>query len=119
PYADGEYAYKCKGCGHIADTATGDYTAALMTAMTAAIKAAPENGTVKMDCGYYVSLNSVVAAAHDARPDVTTIFTFIYRGDTYELTIPAGVALVPSLNEEGWAGFMHIKNIAGVTIVKK
>ncbi|MBR4542759.1 MAG: hypothetical protein IKO53_00975 [Lachnospiraceae bacterium] len=119
PYADGEYAYKCKGCGHIADTATGDYTAALMTAMTAAIKAAPENGTVKMDCGYYVSLNSVVAAAHDARPDVTTIFTFIYRGDTYELTIPAGVALVPSLNEEGWAGFMHIRNIEGVTIVKK
>ncbi len=119
PYADGEYAYKCKGCGHIADTATGDYTAALMTAMTAAIKAAPENGTVKMDCGYYVSLNSVVAAAHDARPDVTTIFTFIYRGDTYEITIPAGVTLVPALNEEGWAGFMHIKNIEGVTIVKK
>ena len=119
PYADGEYAYKCKGCGHIADTATGDYTATLMTAMTAAIKAAPENGTVKMDCGYYVSLNSVVAAAHDARPDVTTIFTFLYRGDTYELTIPAGVTLVPTLNEEGWAGFMHIRNIEGVTIEKK
>lgn len=118
-YTNGEYVYRCKICGNVIETETTDYTAALMNAMKKAIEAAPANGTVKMDCGYYVSLNSVVAAAHDARPDVTTIFTFIYRGDTYEITIPAGVAIVPSLNEEGWAGFMHIKNIAGVTIVKK
>ena len=80
---------------------------------------APENGTVKMDCGNYVSLNSSVAAAHDARPDVAAVFTFRYRGDAYEITIPAGVVIVPSLNEEGRAGFMCIKNINGVSIVKK
>ena len=118
-YTNGEYVYRCKICGNVIETETTDYTAALMNAMKAAIEAAPANGTVKMDCGYYVSLNSVVAAAHDARPDVTTIFTFIYRGDTYEITIPAGVAIVPSLNAEGWAGFMCIKDIDGVTIVKK
>ena len=114
-YENGVYVYRCKGCGHVADTASADGTAALMNAMKKAIETAPENGTVRLDCGYYMSLNRAVAEAHDLRPDVTVIFTFLDKGVRKELTIPAGVALVPVLNEYGWAGFRCICTQPGVT----
>lgn len=117
-YENGVYVYRCKGCGHEADSSEKDCTAALMNAMKKAIETAPENGTVRLDCGYYMSLNRAVAEAHDLRSDVTVVFTFLDGGVRKELTIPAGAALVPMLNEYGWAGFRciasHIE--AGVTL---
>lgn len=112
PYENGEYVYRCKGCGHVADRKNADGTAALTNAMQNAIAAAPENGTVRLDCGYYMSINKTFAEAHDLRPDVTVVFIFLDKGVRKELTIPAGVKLVPMLNEDGWAGF---KCIAGYT----
>ncbi len=117
-YENGVYVYRCKGCGHEADSSEKDCTAALMNAMKKAIETAPENGTVRLDCGYYMSLNRAVAEAHDLRSDVTVVFTFLDGGVRKELTIPAGAALVPMLNDYGWAGFRciasHIE--AGVTL---
>ncbi len=118
PYEDGEYEYRCKGCGHVADTAKADGTAALMSAMKKTIETAPENGTVRLDCGYYMSLNHAVAEAHDLRTDVTVIFTFLDKGVRKELTIPAGTLLVPMLNEYGWAGFLFIGCQTGVTLTE-
>ncbi len=96
----------------MADRKNADGTAALTNAMQNAIAAAPENGTVRLDCGYYMSINNAFAEAHDLRLDVTVVFIFLDKGVRKELTIPAGVKLVPMLNEDGWAGF---KCIAGYT----
>ena len=120
PYENGEYVYRCKECGHVADRAGADGTVVLMNAMKSAIETAPENGTVRLDCGYYMSLNEAVAKAHDLRPDVTVIFTFLDKGVRKELVIPAGTQLVPMLNEYGWVGFRCIAThtAEGVTLTE-
>ena len=120
PYENGEYVYRCKECGHVADRAGADGTVVLMNAMKSAIETAPENGTVRLDCGYYMSLNEAVAKAHDLRPDVTVIFTFLDKGVRKELVIPAGTQFVPMLNEYGWVGFRCIAThtAEGVTLTE-
>ncbi len=112
-YENGEMVYQCS-CGHIASRADIEASSKLVTDGIRSFSATAQGGTVKMDFGYYFSINKAFALAHDARADVTTIITYYYQGKHYEMTIPAGFNLLQTINEKGWAGFKFIGSFPGV-----
>ncbi len=112
-YENGEMVYQCS-CGHIASRADIEASSRLVTDGIRSFSGTAQNGTVKMDFGYYFSINKAFALAHDARADVTTIITYYYMGKHYEMTIPAGFNLLQTIDEKGWAGFKFIGSFPGV-----
>ncbi len=112
-YENGEMVYQCS-CGHIAARADIEASSKLVTDGIRSFSATAQGGTVKLDFGYYFSINKAFALAHDARADVTTIITYYYQGKHYEMTIPAGFNLLQTIDEKGWAGFRYIGSFPGI-----
>ncbi len=115
-YRLGVECYRCEQCGLVKDSRSIDYTANILKTIRNTVAAAPQNGAVTIQTGGYISLDKVTAEALQIRNDVTVTFSFVYRKQKYEMTVPAGFDWVSTLNQEGWTGFLYIGSFPGVVV---
>lgn len=59
----------------------------------------------------WISFHQSVLEAIAQRPDVTVIIWYQYQGEMHEVTIPAGADVCPLADENGFCGFLYLKQI--------
>lgn len=66
---------------------------------------------VVIDTKLWVSFNRTVFEAMRSRPDVTVTVNYMYEGNSYVLTIPAGTDVDLLMDENGFGGFRYIEKV--------
>lgn len=61
----------------------------------------------------YTAFPSYVIEALDQRPDVTLVVKWVYEGQDFSFTIPAGTDVMKVLDENGFAGFLYLQGLFG------
>lgn len=87
---DGEASYICYGCGHVAAKQPVTRWQWFMKQYRGLVKNAEQNATVTFEADDMPCISDYMLGLNADRSDVTVIIHFIYKGVSYELTIPAG-----------------------------
>lgn len=72
------------------------------------ISSAASGSTVTIDATSFTSLPASIVAALMMRPDVTFVFTYMFNGVKYTVTIPAGTDLAGFTNASGGIDFASL-----------
>ena len=115
-YRLGLELYRCEECGKVLDERTIDNMRNVFKEIRNKVNNAPQNGTVKVDTGSYISLNGNMVDTLKNRSDVTINFVFTYKEQKYDMVIPAGFNWDYTQNSSGWVGFMYLGSFPGVTL---
>lgn len=83
------------------------------------IASVPQNGTLKIDMGNWISFNKKTFELLSKRSDVAITITYKYNGQTYKVTIPAGYPIMDLLDENGYCGCLYLNSIFGSELVTK
>lgn len=83
------------------------------------ITSVPQNGTLKIDMGNWISFNKKTFELLSKRSDVAITITYKYNGQTYKVTIPAGYPIMDLLDENGYCGCLYLNSIFGSELVTK
>ena len=81
------------------------------------ITSVPQNGTLKIDMGNWISFNKKTFELLSKRSDVAITITYKYKGQTYRVTIPAGYPIMDLLDENGYCGCLYLNSIFGSELV--
>jgi hypothetical protein len=117
--AEGTVNYMCTECGKIWYFRPIEAYYAFQGDLARRIELAPEYGTVNVKTSHFISFNKQVMQALAARPDVSVKVSFLeqeYKGNRVSFTIPAGVDSMALLDENGYAGFLYLGGIYGLTL---
>jgi len=77
----------------------------------------PQNGTLNIDMGNWISFNKKTFEAFSKRSDVDIVIEYYYQGQKYSLTIPAGYPIMNLLDENGYCGCLYLNSIFGSKLV--
>ena len=83
------------------------------------IASVPQNGTLKIDMGNWISFNKKTFELLSKRSDVAITITYKYKGQPYRVTIPAGYPIMDLLDENGYCGCLYLNSIFGSELVTK
>lgn len=113
---DGIEEYRCS-CGDVQARSVLPAYMVFVKGLYGAIKDAPQNGTATFDSGQLCTISDYVIRKLAERPDVTTVITFEYQNQKYQMTIPAGVDYTSLLADEDYFyGYFYFANTVGATV---
>ncbi len=115
PDSDGEMIYACSKCGEVSQRIPITGYVAFNKEIADKIKAALPGSEVRVSTDKWISLYSVALDGLTARPDVRLVIDFIYGGKQYEVAVPAGTNAQALKDGNGYAGFLYLGSMFGLT----
>lgn len=112
PGQDGLLAYQCTICGDVVD-----YKEAPNSAFSVFLKETAERikdaGTneVVIDTDRWMSFDGTVLEALESRRDVVVDLHYQYQGQRYSVRIPAGEDVSGLADENGYCGFLYLRQV--------
>lgn len=106
---DAVQMYKCAKCGAVLgyEVVPNSAVATFISETADAIRNAKQTEVV-IDTKIWTCFNRTVFEAMKSRPDVTVTVNYIYKGNPYVLSIPAGTNVDLLMDENGYGGFRYI-----------
>ncbi len=119
-YSDGIEEYRCPDCGYVLYSIPASaYSVFNRNLMTRILKY-PQNGTMTINAGQWISFHRMVIEAMQSRSDLTYEIKYAYNHSPYTLTVPAGTDLSGILQDgDMFAGFLHVAEATKISPVAK
>ena len=116
---DGEECYRCSSCGRTEQKMPIPGAVAYVKDLYGFIKDAAENGLVTYDAKTNTAISDYIIQKMAERRDVTTVISFEYKGEKYQITFSPEADYDALLNdEEQFYGYLGLSGYKGITIEK-
>ena len=116
---DGEECYRCSFCGRTEQKMPIPGAVAYVKDLYGFIKDAAENGLVTYDAKTNTAISDYIIQKMAERRDVTTVISFEYKGEKYQITFSPEADYDALLNdEEQFYGYLGLSGYEGITVEK-
>ena len=116
---DGEECYRCSFCGRTEQKMPIPGAVAYVKDLYGYIKDAAENGLVTYDAKTNTAISDYIIQKLAERRDVTTVISFEYKGEKYQITFSPEADYDALLNdEEQFYGYLGLSGHEGITVEK-
>ena len=116
---DGEECYRCSFCGRTEQKMPIPGAVAYVKDLYGFIKDAAENGLVTYDAKTNTAISDYILHKMAERRDVTTVISFEYKGEKYQITFSPEADYDALLNdEEQFYGYLGLSGHEGITVEK-
>ena len=116
---DGEECYRCSSCGRTEQKMPIPGAVAHVKDFCGFIKDAAENGLVTYDAKTNTAISDYILQKMAERRDVTTVISFEYKGEKYQITFSPEADYDALLNdEEQFYGYLGLSGYKGITVEK-
>ena len=116
---DGEECYRCSFCGSTEQKMPIPGAVAYVKDLYGFIKDAAENGLVTYDAKTNTAISDYILHKMAERRDVTTVISFEYKGEKYQITFSPEADYDALLNdEEQFYGYLGLSGYKGITVEK-
>ena len=116
---DGEECYRCSSCGRTEQKMPIPGAVAYVKDLYGYIKDAAENGLVTYDAKTNTAISDYIIQKMAERRDVTTVISFEYKGEKYQITFSPEADYDALLNdEEQFYGYLGLSGYEGITVEK-
>ena len=116
---DGEECYRCSSCGRTEQKMPIPGAVAYVKDLYGFIKDAAENGLVTYDAKTNTAISDYILQKMAERRDVTTVISFEYKGEKYQITFSPEADYDALLNdEEQFYGYLGLSGHEGITVEK-
>ena len=116
---DGEECYRCSSCGRTEQKMPIPGAVAYVKDLYGFIKDAAENGLVTYDAKTNTAISDYILQKMAERRDVTTVISFEYKGEKYQITFSPEADYDALLNdEEQFYGYLGLSEHKGITVEK-
>ena len=116
---DGEECYRCSSCGRTEQKMPIPGAVAYVKDLYGFIKDAAENGLVTYDAKTNTAISDYILHKMAERRDVTTVISFEYKGEKYQITFSPEADYDALLNdEEQFYGYLGLSGHEGITVEK-
>ena len=116
---DGEECYRCSSCGRTEQKMPIPGAVAYVKDLYGFIKDAAENGLVTYDAKTNTAISDYIIQKMAERRDVTTVISFEYKGEKYQITFSPEADYDALLNdEEQFYGYLGLSGYKGITVEK-
>ena len=116
---DGEECYRCSSCGRTEQKMPIPGAVAYVKDLYGYIKDAAENGLVTYDAKTNTAISDYILQKMAERRDVTTVISFEYKGEKYQITFSPEADYDALLNDkEQFYGYLGLSGYKGITIEK-
>ena len=116
---DGEECYRCSFCGRTEQKMPIPGAVAYVKDLYGFIKDAAENGLVTYDAKTNTAISDYILQKMAERRDVTTVISFEYKGEKYQITFSPEADYDALLNdEEQFYGYLGLSGYKGITVEK-
>ena len=116
---DGEECYRCSFCGRTEQKMPIPGAVAYVKDLCGYIKDAAENGLVTYDAKTNTAISDYILQKMAERRDVTTVISFEYKGEKYQITFSPEADYDALLNdEEQFYGYLGLSGYEGITVEK-
>ena len=116
---DGEECYRCSSCGRTEQKMPIPGAVACVKDLYGFIKDAAENGLVTYDAKTNTAVSDYILQKMAERRDVTTVISFEYKGEKYQITFSPEADYDALLNdEEQFYGYLGLSGYKGIMVEK-
>ncbi|CDD48941.1 putative uncharacterized protein [Firmicutes bacterium CAG:534] len=116
---DGEECYRCSFCGRTEQKMPIPGAVAYVKDLYGFIKDAAQNGLVTYDAKTNTAISDYIIQKMAERRDVTTVISFEYKGEKYQITFSPEADYDALLNdEEQFYGYLGLSGYKGITVEK-
>ena len=116
---DGEECYRCSSCGRTEQKMPIPGAVAYVKDLYGFIKDAAENGLVTYDAKTNTAISDYILQKMAERRDVTTVISFEYKGEKYQITFSPEADYDALLNDkEQFYGYLGLSGYKGITVEK-
>ena len=116
---DGEECYRCSFCGRTEQKMPIPGAVAYVKDFCGFIKDAAQNGLVTYDAKTNTAISDYIIQKMVERRDVTTVISFEYKGEKYQITFSPEADYDALLNdEEQFYGYLGLSGHEGITVEK-
>ena len=116
---DGEECYRCSFCGRTEQKMPIPGAVAYVKDLYGYIKDAAENGLVTYDAKTNTAISDYIIQKMAERRDVTTVISFEYKGEKYQITFSPEADYDALLNDkEQFYGYLGLSGYKGITVEK-
>ena len=116
---DGEECYRCSSCGRTEQKMPIPGAVAYVKDLYGYIKDAAGNGLVTYDAKTNTAISDYILQKMAERRDVTTVISFEYKGEKYQITFSPEADYDALLNdEEQFYGYLGLSGYKGITVEK-
>ena len=116
---DGEECYRCSSCGRTEQKMPIPGAVAYVKDLYGFIKDAAENGLVTYDAKTNTAISDYILHKMAERRDVTTVISFEYKGEKYQITFSPEADYDALLNDkEQFYGYLGLSGHEGITVEK-
>ena len=116
---DGEECYRCSSCGRTEQKMPIPGAVAHVKDFCGFIKDAAQNGLVTYDAKTNTAISDYILQKMAERRDVTTVISFEYKGEKYQITFSPEADYDALLNDkEQFYGYLGLSGYKGITIEK-
>ena len=116
---DGEECYRCSSCGRTEQKMPIPGAVAYVKDLYGYIKDAAENGLVTYDAKTNTAISDYILQKMAERRDVTTVISFEYKGEKYQITFSPEADYDALLNDkEQFYGYLGLSGYKGITVEK-
>ena len=116
---DGEECYRCSSCGRTEQKMPIPGAVAHVKDFCGFIKDAAQNGLVTYDAKTNTAISDYIIQKMAGRRDVTTVISFEYKGEKYQITFSPEADYDALLNdEEQFYGYLGLSGYKGITVEK-
>ena len=116
---DGEECYRCSSCGRTEQKMPIPGAVAHVKDFCGFIKEAAQNGLVTYDAKTNTAISDYIIQKMVERRDVTTVISFEYKGEKYQITFSPEADYDALLNdEEQFYGYLGLSGYKGITVEK-
>ena len=116
---DGEECYRCSFCGRTEQKMPIPGAVAYVKDLYGFIKDAAGNGLVTYDAKTNTAVSDYILQKMAERRDVTTVISFEYKGEKYQITFSPEADYDALLNdEEQFYGYLGLSGYKGITVEK-
>ena len=116
---DGEECYRCSSCGRTEQKMPIPGAVAHVKDFCGFIKDAAKDGLVTYDAKTNTAISDYILQKMAERRDVTTVISFEYKGEKYQITFSPEADYDALLNdEEQFYGYLGLSGYKGITVEK-
>ena len=116
---DGEECYRCSSCGRTEQKMPIPGAVAHVKDFCGFIKDAAKDGLVTYDAKTNTAISDYIIQKMAERRDVTTVISFEYKGEKYQITFSPEADYDALLNdEEQFYGYLGLSGYKGITVEK-
>ena len=116
---DGEECYRCSFCGRTEQKMPIPGAVAYVKDLYGYIKDAAKDGLVTYDAKTNTAISDYILQKMAERRDVTTVISFEYKGEKYQITFSPEADYDALLNdEEQFYGYLGLSGYKGITVEK-